>query len=207
MWLGFAVRHVLLVKCCHRDRRSSREPSSPLNQAAEPPRLSRESAKPTRRRPPSKKSEPKEKPKSLLPPLQAADKPADKDEARSSTCRQLICAILNPANEDILHDPIFDSLSPAQLSQICKLMSFDPVISSQPFKLLGSLSDTDSLTWLENNSRAVEKEICRLGSWSFGEDKSYGEIVRESSQEDGCVASQSGPLEQVERALIVKIWR
>lgn len=105
-----------------------------------------------------------------------------------------------------MHDLIFDSLSPAQLSQVCKLMSFDPVISTQPFKFLSGVSDEEALFWLKQNSAAVEREITRLGSWSFGEDKSYDEIVRDLAKKMGVSTKPADTLEEVERSLIVKIW-
>ena len=104
-----------------------------------------------------------------------------------------------------MHDPIFGSLKPAELSQICKLMSFDPVVSEQTFRTLSKLSETESLAWLQANSYAVEREICRLGSWSFGDTRDYNEIVRDLAKKMG-VASDADRLEQVERSLIVKIW-
>jgi len=103
-----------------------------------------------------------------------------------------------------MHDPIFGSLKPAELSQICKLMSFDPVVSEQTFRTLSKLSETESLAWLQANSYAVEREICRLGSWSFGDTRDYNEIVRDLAKKMG-VASDADRLEQVERSLIVKI--
>ena len=106
----------------------------------------------------------------------------------------------------MMHDSIFDSLTPAQLSQICKLMSFDPVVSSQPFKFLSGLSDEEALSWLKQNPLAIEREITRLGSWSFGEDKNYREIVRDLAKKMGVSIKPADTLEQVERLLIVKIW-
>lgn len=109
-----------------------------------------------------------------------------------------------------MHDPIFASLKPVELAQICKLMSFDPVLSEVPFRTLSKVSETESLAWLQANSSTVEREICRLGSWSFGDVRDYGEIVRDLAKKMGA-ASDCDRLEQVERSLIVKYgttrWR
>jgi hypothetical protein len=104
-----------------------------------------------------------------------------------------------------MRDPIFGSLKPAELAQICKLMSFDPVLSEVPFRTLSKLSETESFAWLQANSCVVEREICRLGSWSFGDVRDYGEVVRDLAKRMGA-ASDSERLVQVERSLIVKVW-
>jgi uncharacterized protein YaaW (UPF0174 family) len=104
----------------------------------------------------------------------------------------------------LLHDPIFDSLTPAQQLQICNLMSFDPLVSPKHRLRLSGCSEAYSLEWLKN-SCVVEEEIRRLGSWTFGKEKSYDEIVRDLAKNFG-VSSPLGTLPFVEQALISKLW-
>jgi len=100
-----------------------------------------------------------------------------------------------------LRDPIFDSLPPAQLLQICKLMSFEPLPRGQ---LLRDCSEEYALAWLKNDFQ-VESEIRRLGSWTFGKRKSYEEIVRDLAKKYG-VSSPSSTLPLIERMLVIELW-
>jgi uncharacterized protein YaaW (UPF0174 family) len=105
-----------------------------------------------------------------------------------------------------MHDPIFDSFRSDQLSQICKLMSLDPVVSTAPLRYLSNLSEEAASAWLASNARAVEREVCRLGSWSFGDQKSYHEIVRDLAAKMGASVRPVDSVEQIERSLILKLW-
>jgi uncharacterized protein YaaW (UPF0174 family) len=83
-------------------------------------------------------------------------------------------------------------------------MSFDPLVSPRHDLRLSNCSDSDPLEWLKN-SRVVEEEIRRLGSWTFGKEKSYDEIVRDLAKNFG-VSGPPGSLPSIEKALISKLW-
>jgi len=83
-------------------------------------------------------------------------------------------------------------------------MSFDPLVSPHDGLHLSGCPETYSLGWLKANS-VIEKEICRLGSWTFGNEKSYDEIVRDLAKKYD-VSSPSSPLPIIERMLIIELW-
>ena len=104
-------------------------------------------------------------------------------------------------------DNIFHQLTPEQLLEICQLASFDPIIFSRgSSKSLSAGSAEERLDWVDNNRHKIELELCRLGSWSFGETKDYKEIVRDVAAKLGVPSRTTDSIDTVERALIVKVW-
>ena len=101
---------------------------------------------------------------------------------------------------------IFLELSPAELLEVSDLLTFNPVVSHQPFKFLNSLDNDAKLAWLDNNRDAVSSEFCRVGSWSFGSTKSYREIIVDFAFKISAEFQAGDAVESVERAIVLKLW-
>ena len=102
-------------------------------------------------------------------------------------------------------DPIFHSLTPDNLLEICTLLSFNPVVSIQPVVLLSGLDPSEKLVWLGSNRNAVESEISSVGSWGFGRaDKSYADIVRDVAEHVGIYCASTVPTSEIERRLVTR---
>lgn len=103
-------------------------------------------------------------------------------------------------------DPVFRVLTCDELSELARVLSFNPAIRTTPAWLfLQDVPIEEQKRWLEANPDSIEREICRLGSWSFGEKKSYEEVVSDVARNAG-VGTAFSPVEVVEERLIRKLW-
>ncbi|MHB8391251.1 MAG: hypothetical protein ACYDBH_16980 [Acidobacteriaceae bacterium] len=104
-------------------------------------------------------------------------------------------------------DPIFNELGPEQLLEICTLLSFDPVIDTQPVILMNKLTASEKLSWLGRNRNAIEEKISSVASWGFGRtEKTYAEVVQDVAGRFGAALAPAASTTEIERALITKIW-
>lgn len=103
-------------------------------------------------------------------------------------------------------DPIFQALSPEVLYEAAQFLDYNPLVSSNPPALLKTMSPDAQRTWLDRNRSGFERELCEIGSWTFGTTKSYSEVVGNLAGTMGISKATVLPVDEVEAAIIAKVW-
>jgi len=103
-------------------------------------------------------------------------------------------------------DPIFQALTPEELYEAARFLAFDPIVSTSPLVWLSKLSTQQQQEWLHENRTRLEQAFCEAGSWSFGETKSYSEVLRSLAASMSLENSASMPIASVEASIVQKTW-
>src|ERR1039458_5829812 len=108
------------------------------------------------------------------------------------------------------HDSIFEPLRPDTLNQIATFLSWDPLVSSAPTKLLSQLDTGERLRWLDGHRADLEKHISWVGtpivSYALGNGKGYRQIVADLSEQLGVKVSGWESAAEIEVNLVRKVW-
>lgn len=67
------------------------------------------------------------------------------------------------------------------------------------------LPEEERLRWFDMHRDQMEQEFCRIGSWTFGQTKTYAKIVRNLVKKLGIKDLNRNPA-AIERAIIAKVW-
>lgn len=106
---------------------------------------------------------------------------------------------------EIFLDPVFRMLPSEVLPDLAKCLSYDPWTSELRPRLVRSLPEEERLRWFDTHRGEIEHEFCRVGSWTFGETKTYAEIVQNLGNKLG-IKRLNGNSAATERAIIAKMW-
>ncbi len=103
-------------------------------------------------------------------------------------------------------DSIFHALPQPILLDIANYLSYDPIVANEPIAFLRSLPKPLQIDWLHTHRNDLEDKFASTGSWTFGSNKSYGEIVRGLAHKSDVVYSDASDTATIEVAIITKLW-
>lgn len=107
---------------------------------------------------------------------------------------------------ELAGDPIFQIMPPEALLEVAQILSFKPYTNETPHRSVRSLTRQEQLRWFDAHRRDLEDEVCRVGSWTFGEVKSYGEIVRKLAKKLKIKHKAKDDIPKIERAILARVW-
>lgn len=108
------------------------------------------------------------------------------------------------------HDPIFRNLPTAQLPQLAKTLTFDPLTGNTPTRLLSTLSEQEQSLWLDTHRVDLEDYFSFVGSsflaYVTGNGKSYRQIVMDMADKLSASYHLYDETTEIEQSVVCKMW-
>jgi uncharacterized protein YaaW (UPF0174 family) len=107
---------------------------------------------------------------------------------------------------ELARDPIFQTMPSEALFEVAHHLSFKPIFSEKPLRYVKLLHREEQLRWFDTHRLQIEDEVCRLGSWTLGETKTYARIVRDLAKKLRVKHPASADTAAIERAILASLW-
>jgi uncharacterized protein YaaW (UPF0174 family) len=107
---------------------------------------------------------------------------------------------------ELVQDPVFQTLPSEKLVELAHLVSLKPTTCEAISRSVNSLPLDERLRWFDSHRKEIEDAVCRVGSWTFGDLRTYAQVVRAAAKKLKVRHSPLADTPAIERAIIAKLW-